>query len=369
MTAFNNLAMGIIGIFVPIYLLDLGYSFTYVMIFLAVHHSTLLAATFMSVFISNKIGLVKVLQIRFLFLFAYIFALYSLPEMPALLFWIAILGGIEAAFYWEPLNIFFIRNTEENKMGAALSALSVVGKIVGIITPLIGAFVAVQYGFSALFIVAAMLFVIPIIPILPLSSEKTNFIFTWARAKEIYIQNKHYLIPEIIDNLAEDAMVLWMIFIYMKLVSVLEIGILGTVISLTGILFVVTIGKLSDEWDTLKLLRIGAFLVTVSWIFGFFVAEYAVNNILFYVVTIVMAFVMKVFLVPYGSFLYNRARKDDAQFVVLREIPTIGGRLILFALAILLQDNLPILFLLIGILFIYFQFFKPNGDGEELKRA
>ena len=77
---------------------------------------------------------------------------------------------------------------------------------------------------------------------------------------------------------------------------------------------------------------------------------------MFYLATIFATLSLKVFLVPYSSLMYNQARKDDAQFIVLREIPTVLGRIILFSIAILLHNQLPTLFLLIGVLFIYFLF-------------
>lgn len=352
--------MGFIGIFVPIYLLTLGYSFTFVILFLSVHHVTLLGASFVAAFISNRIGLVRVLQIRFIFLFVYLYLLSLLPEFPTLFFGIAILSGIESAFYWEPLNVFFVRNTEDKNTGTALGKLTAVSKIFGVITPVLSALIVVTYGFPALFLVGAFLMMLMMIPILPLSSEKTDFKFSWERTKEIYAKNKKYLVPELIDNLAEDAGVIWTIFIYLNLLSVLDIGLLGTAISLTGVLFVLTLGKINDTWDRKKLLRIGALLVTLTWVFNFIVGAYFPNALMFYIATVLMSFTLKIFLYPYGSFLYARARKDDVQFIVLREIPTVFGRLILFALAILFSENIPFLFLFVGLLFLYFQFFNPE---------
>jgi hypothetical protein len=62
--------------------------------------------------------------------------------------------------------------------------------------------------------------------------------------------------------------------------------------------------------------------------------------------------------------MYNQARKDDAQFLVLREIPTVLGRLILFSIAILLYNHLPLIFLSVGIIFIYFWFLDTRKLNE-----
>lgn len=68
-----GLAGSLVGIFIPIYLLRIGNSLSEVMIFLIVHHIALFASAFIVVFLSNKIGLIYTLRIRFAFLFLYLF--------------------------------------------------------------------------------------------------------------------------------------------------------------------------------------------------------------------------------------------------------------------------------------------------------
>jgi len=197
-----------------------------------------------------------------------------------------------------------------------------------------------------------------------LKSEKTNFVFSKEKFKEIWQKNKQYFIPEIIDNLAEDAMALWIIFIFLQLASTLEVGIIGTIASVASLFFTLTLGKLTDQWNKHKLIKIGAFLVSIVWFINFTIGEFFPNQYLFYMATIFATLSLKVFLVPYSSLMYNQARKDDAQFLVLREIPTVLGRLVLFYIAILFHNHLTLIFLSVGIIFIYFWFLdtrKLNG--------
>ena len=151
-------------------------------------------------------------------------------------------------------------------------------------------------------------------------------------------------------------MALWSIFIYLELASTLQVGIIGTITSFAAVFFTITLGKLTDNWDKHKLLRIGAILVSLVWFINFIIGEFFPNQWLFYLATIFATLALKAFLVPYSSLMYNQARKDDAQFIVLREVPTVLGRIILFSIAILLHNQLPALFLLVGIIFIYFWF-------------
>ena len=357
MMSLNSFAMAFVAIFIPIYLLQLGYSFQLVMLWMIIHHTTLLICAFLTVYISNKIGLVHSLHVRFILLLVYFsLLLFGLKDIPILFFVIPILTGAEAAFYWIPLNILFVRNTEAKTMGTATSKFFVIPKILGILSPIIGAFIIIYFGFNWLFALAMLFLMFTFVPVFSLRSEKTNFIFSWPKIREIFNKNKQYFIPEVIDNLAEDAMALWTIFIYLQLASTLQVGIIGTIVSITALFFTLTIGKLTDKWNKHKLIKIGAVLVSSVWFLNFAIGEFIPNQWLFYIATIFATLSLKVFLVPYSSLMYNQARKDDAQFLILREIPTVLGRVLLFFLAILFYDKLPILFLIVGLFFVYFWF-------------
>ena len=365
MMSLNGFAMSFVAIFVPIYLFNLGYSFQMVMIWMMIHHATLLLFAFITVKVSNKIGLVHSLHVRFGLLLTYfLLLLFGLKDIPVLFYIIPIISGAESAFYWIPLNILFVRNTKEKNMGKSMSKFIVIPKAISMAGPLIGAFIAIHYGFNILFAFAMFLLFFTFLPILSLRSEKTNFIFSKAKFKEIWQKNKQYFVPEIIDNLAEDAMALWTIFIFIQLASTLEVGIIGTITSVASLFFTLTLGKLTDQWNKHKLIKIGAFLVSIVWFVNFTIGEFFPNQYLFYIATIFATLSLKVFLVPYSSLMYNQARKDDAQFLVLREIPTVLGRLILFSIAILLNKHLPLIFLSVGIIFIYFWFLDTRKLNE-----
>ncbi|MBP7006734.1 MAG: MFS transporter [Candidatus Pacebacteria bacterium] len=361
MMSLNSFAMAFVSIFVPIYLIELGYSFQMIMVWMIIHHGTLLIFAFIAVYSSNKIGLVHSLHVRFvLLLLSFLLLTFGLEDMPSLFYIIPILSGAESAFYWIPLNILFIRNTEKESMGKSMSKFIVIPKALSMLSPIIGAFIALQFGFVWLFVFAMILLLFTFVPVLPLKSEKTNFIFSWQKVKEIYRNNKKFFIPEVIDNLAEDAMALWSIFIFLELASTLQVGIIGTITGVASLFFTLTIGKLTDHWDKHKLIRIGAVLVSLIWFMNFAIGEFFPSKWLFYIATIFATLSLKVFLVPYSSLMYNQARKDDAQFIVLREIPTVLGRLVLFSIAIIFHKNLPILFLLIGLIFTYFWFLNTK---------
>lgn len=369
MKILNGVAFSLIGIFIPIYILEIGYSFQDVIFYLMIHHGTLLLFTFVGAYIANKKGLVNLLKFRLIFTFAFIFILFNLNSNILFLFLMAFIRGIDDSFYWLPVNVLMVRNTNDQNIGEALAKFMAYPSLFTVFAPLIGGLIAVHFSFSVLIIIAFLVLISSVVPVLKMPTQNVPFEFSLSRSKEIYNQNKRLIIPEILDNLTETTAEIWTIFIYLKLIDVVQVGIVGTIMSLAAVFFTLTIGKMSDKFDKIKLLKFGAFFIFITWIFNAAIGHFTTNAWWFYIGSLMIAFLMKVFLVPYGAFLYNRARKDDIQFIVLREVLTVFGRMILFVLAIILQDNLPVLFAIVGLLFSYFIFFKPDQPANRLANS
>jgi MFS family permease len=363
MMTLNSVGSGFISIFIPIYLLGIGYSFQDTVMWSILHHVSLLLFCFAAVYISNHKGLVFALKSRAVLLPIYILLLQVIPSHPILFYVIPILIGLSEALYWTPLNILFIRNTEKDTMGGALSKFFSYPKFFTLLNPLIAAYIATHFGFPALFVVALFILVTSYLPVRRLSSEKTSYDFSLKKAKEEYHKRKAFIVPEIIDNFIEDSTVILTLFIFLSLKNLTEIGIIGVITSLSSIAFMLTIGKIADKWDRVKLMRIGSLALATSFIFVFLVGKYQPSPWWFYGVTVAMSFSLKLFLIPYQSLLINAGRPDDAQFVVMREFPVVAGRIILFVLAILLAEHLAYLFLICAALLTYFIFI----DGKRLQ--
>ncbi|HZX49556.1 MAG TPA: hypothetical protein VFE94_00190, partial [Candidatus Paceibacterota bacterium] len=356
----SGFAGALIGIFIPIYLLGLGKPLAEVMLFLIVHNIVLFGAALCAVFVSNKVGLVRTLWIRFGFLFLYLFLLYLLQtETGFPIYLVAVVGGIEAAFYWIPLNILFTRYAETKAMAKQMSKFFVLPEAAGLFAPLIGGFIAVSLGFPALFVFAFIVNIAAVGFLQNLHKEKTNFEFSLSRFKRIWQRNKTYFVSEFFDNIPEEVVgIIFPIVAYLSLLSVTDIGVIGTLISLGMMIFTLLIGNFADRFDKIKMLRLGAALFIATWLVAFFM-----ESVLgFYAVSILLGFFLRLFLVPYNALLYANAKTDDAQFLVLREIPVISARVFVFLLAILLASRLEFVFLAAALSLLYFFFFNPRGQ-------
>jgi len=358
MNTLAGVGMGLVGLFVPIYLLELGNSLPTVITWLLVHHLSLLFGAFLAVYVSNTIGLVRSWYVRIVLVSILFIGLFFLPTYSMILFILAFLSGMESAFFWIPYNILVVRKTEDLTMGSSLAFMSNVGSAVGIVVPGIAALLIVAYGYNILFAIALAFILISIIPVLPLRHEKTDFQFNFSEIRSIIRKNKQFILPEILDNLGQDAQVLWTLFLFITSFTVLDIGLLGVLAGLVGMVVTHITGALIDKWNKKAIVRFGAIATTIMWTLSFLVAIYVPTPVLLYIVTVLRGFALGIFTSAYGAIMFNRARSNDAQFLVLREIPTIFGRVIVFTLTLvfLALNHFEPVFLMVAFLSIYFWF-------------
>lgn len=358
MNTLMGIGTGLIGIFIPIYLLELGFNFKTVIIWLTIHHFFVIIGAFLSVYVSNIIGLVRCWYIRCVLITLFFIGLYFLPQYHSILLLLAAISGLESAFFWIPYNILTVRKTNHDNMGSSLALISNISSIVGIGIPLLSVFLIINFGYNFMFSVALLFIIISLIPVIPLSHEKTDFKFNRQSIKEIVRKNKHFILPEILDNLTQDAGVVWLLFIFITGLTILDIGILGVIGSIIGIVITHITGKLIDKWNKHTVIRIGAVATTLSWLASYFIAVYFPTPLMLYVITVIRGFSIGVFAMSYGAVMFNRARINDAQFLVLREIPTVFGRLIVFGISIFFIsiDHFELTFVIVALLSTYFWF-------------
>ncbi len=359
--AMNTLAgvgMGLVGIFVPVYLLELGNSVSTVIIWLLTHHLSLLLGAFLAIYVSNIIGLVRCWYVRIVLVTILFTGLFLLPSYPSILFILAFISGVESAFFWIPYNILTVRKTEDLTIGSSLAFMSNVGSAVGLVVPVIAALLIITYGYNILFAIALVFILISIVPVLPLRHEKTSFKFDLPEIRSIIHKNKHFILPEILDNLGQDAQIIWTLFLLITGLTVLDIGVLGVLAGLVGIVVTHITGTLIDKWDKKTVVRFGAVATTIMWTISYTVAIYAPAPAMLYIVTVLRGFALGIFASAYGAIMLNRARSADAQFLVLREVPTIFGRVIVFTITLLLLsiDQFELAFLMVAFISLYFWF-------------
>jgi MFS family permease len=231
---------------------------------------------------------------------------------------------------------------------------------------LIGGFVAVLFGFPALFVFAFFVNIGAVAFLGNLTQEKTHFQFSLTRFKQVWHHNKTYFVSEFFNHISEEtAGIIFPIVAYLNLLSITGVGAIGTLVSLGMIIVTLAIGRFADRYDKKKMLRLGAVLLIGTW----FLAFWTQSAIGFYATSILLGFFLRFFLIPYTALLYANAKDDDAQFLVLRELPVVSARIFVFLLAIFFAARLEFVFLAAVLTLIYFFFFNPPSQRSNVSSA
>jgi len=357
MHSIDGFAGSLIGIFIPIYLLTLGYSVKQVFIFYIITYAALTGFFFLAGYCASRWGLKRTILLRFPCLLFYLVALYYLPTKALPLSLLALVNAFNMAFYWFALHIIFTHASEHGEIGNNVGKLFALPKLAGTFAPLLGGFMAVSFGFGFILLLAIILYLVSAIPLLYTDELKQAIDFNLGKAIKIFRRHPRYFVGEMFNtgtSVVES--VIWPVFIYLSFKDILSIGALGTLLGIGGILFTLFIGRSSDKTDKRFLLRLGALLMIAVWSMRYF----GQNEILFYILTILAGFFSILITVPFASIGYGSAKKDEdgtSEFIITREVAVNIGRVIIFSVAILMVNNIKFSFLLSGLAQIYFLFF------------
>jgi MFS family permease len=178
MHSIQGFALSLIGIFIPIYLLILGYSISQVLVFFIIYYLAGLIAAFAAIYIASKIGLRQTLIFRLPFTFVFFILLYLLDSAHIPLGIIAFFGGWQNTLYWIPVHILFTRSAKQKNIGASTGKLFAFPKIASMAGPLLGGFIATFFGFKILISVVFIILLISAFPLLLSGSKRATFSFS-----------------------------------------------------------------------------------------------------------------------------------------------------------------------------------------------
>ena len=344
----NSVATSIIGVYVPIFLLVHGFSLSQTIVFFMTLHcaGALFAVTIIPSLI-RKWGLISTFKLYYPLEIICMVMLNILPFYPGLFWIVAIIGGLATFSYWVPLNILLVKNTEKDVMGSDVANFFALPKVFGIAGPLIGAALVPFVGFWPVFGITIIGLLISYVPLRGITNQGVSNTFdlkisnVWSKLKE----RKSLFVLEMFDNIIEESEWFWGILVYLIIGTLQAPGIAGSLSAIGGALFTVFVGKYANK-NPRKLIPIAIFSLIIVWGVRVFID----NALHAYIITVFASFISTLFLVSYFSMIYKEIRyKEEEEFLILREIPTVMGRMIVFS-TVLVTINYPKLFFALPVL-------------------
>lgn len=335
--AIRAFALTMSGIFVPIYLYQIGYSLSSIFSFFALVAVLNIVTLFPAAKISSKIGLKHSILLSVPFLILFFLMMFSLERFSWPLWILALSLGIHGSLFWFSYHAEFSRFSSKKKRGSQIGAAKIVATLFGVLGPLFGAVILSFLGFNALFIIVSFLLLVSVFPLFMTGEVREPLQFS---LKGFF---KGHKIRDALTYMgngieARIATILWPLFVFIFIFNenYFSLGALASVTFSFSLLATIVISKFSDLNRRLTL-RIGAIFNSLIWVAKSFI------------VTPIQVFFADAFYgisqttvnVPFDALSYDKARESDiAKIVLERELYVKLGGIIFLLLASFFADDL-----------------------------
>ncbi|MDP2907879.1 MAG: MFS transporter [Nanoarchaeota archaeon] len=330
-SAIRAFALALVGVFIPAYLINLGYPVITIFYFYLYWAISFLALVPFVTKLYTKIGIKHSIFFSMPVFVIYFLMLYSLETYSWNLALIALVGALANTLYWPAFHINFIRSSDHDHRGEEMGTMDAFSYLVMILAPLIGGFVAAYFGFKILFGIVSLLLLAAPMPLF-FSKEAyppVTFSFRGIFHKD-HLKNFSVFFVEGLINYTET--VIWAVFVFISLKSIVSLGILTTLLVFCTTFFTFFLGRLSDMFSKRKLMRVGILSSSIIWFFKTMADSFLHFTILNSLFGVAFTFLS----VPYMTLFYNKADKQrPAEFVVFREFALALGRVVIMLFVIL----------------------------------
>lgn len=334
--AITTFAEGLISIFVPIYLYDLNYSISAIIWFYLLGSIYFVLISYFSAKIVAKIGIKKAMLLSAPFLIIYYLGLRKIPTAPMLFYILPLFLALRTSLYNYSYHLNYIMHSERKKRGREVSFIGSLGVLMTVLAPMVGAIITTMLGFSALYIIGSAILLLGLLPLSFAQDSPPVMQFTLSRLwkniisapdKGLFLSFSCYAIESSIGR------IIWPIFLITTLVSIEKTGFIVTLSMVITVVTFYVIGKITDHYDQIKLLRWGSVLYFFAWM-GRIFADSSLKVLL---IDSYKNISERVLHIPWVTYSYNiAAQRDTFQYIVSREVIFNLTRIIFLPLFMLL---------------------------------
>jgi MFS family permease len=328
----KQLAIGLVGIFEPIYLFQIfGNSVAYVLIFFGASYALQALGVPLGAKLMQQVGLKHTFLLSVPFLFFYYLILWRL-EAGLDLALVALAVIMVAAYrisFWPAFHTDFTRHSQKAQRAREHSLFMILGRGIMLAAPVSGGLIIANFGFGALFLVVLALLLASMIPLFLSADWKEHYSDSYFQAFGRIFQPKYWRQAVAYAALGIDAslsFLIWPIFMFSLSIAFDQIGLISSVAIGAGILTALFVGRLTDHLgQRQRLIKIGALV-------NFFV------NLLrmvprslgaFFAVDALGKMADQLVITPFQARVYDlaAAQKDRAdEYLIFREISMASGR-------------------------------------------
>ena len=336
--SFRVLAIGMSGLFIPLFLLELTKDLSIVFLFYLVTQLIQLALIFPLNKLVSKIGPDWSMALGTIAEIIFLICLFFSSYYPTFIWLASFFAALVVPLYWFPYHLAFTSECDHKNLGKQIGIISSINRIVGAFAPFIGGLIITGWGYSPLWLFAVAIMLLSIIPLFVDQYDKKE---KPAKLKNVIngLKGEKFR-PFTISfvGVGIEAVIygiLWPIFVFLSLKRLDLLGAISCITLLTSLLLVFWIGKKSGK-NSKKLINFGVKISSLNWLIKAFFTSALWLTIFDVVYKMASVFVW----IPFDVLVYKKAKDNPVEVIMIREISIRIGILVGIILSWLVYEFL-----------------------------
>lgn len=338
----RTFSLGMISVFLPIFLYSKGYTIFEIVIFEALFFLTSVFINPFFLKFNSKLGIKIGIILSFFFTIMFYLSLYSNEALISygkyiFLLVIFFFSKVGDQLYWMAFHLDFATKFNKKNEGSQLGIINAVPIALSILAPFLGGFLITGFSYGIVFAFVIAILFIAIFPIF--YSENIKLKNKIDYVKILNFKDMRLNLIYVIEGANHIALgFIWPLFLFFLNITLASIGAIYSFTSLLNAASNYYSAKISDGKNRSKIFKKG------SVFFGFTI----VARPLFESLPVLVSFQSiggmsaPFFLMPFMNFYFRKAKKDPINVISNRETYLNLGRFISFLVVFLLLLYLPL---------------------------
>lgn len=325
----RSFSLSMINLFLPIFFLQQGYSFSQLILFYMLNATVGLYTTYVTLKFANKYGAHKSIGLSMPIQILFFLILYNFQPMvqslgPLIPFYgLTILGNISGSFYYMGFHINFGQNSNKDNVGHQIGTINALSVLLSIAGPFIGALIIFFSSFKILFLINASILIVASGPLF-LSNVKHKPQKLEKLKPKINKIELNRMLPYYAEGMHfYSTSLFWPLLIFYLGINLKSMGSLFSLSNLIFVIFSYYIGKKAIEKNRHKLLKTGATIHSLSLLIR--TAIKSISLIAFVQSLGALSYCMVT--IPFSATFYNSTKTQGLSFIYSREIYLHLGRI------------------------------------------
>ncbi|MDO8462703.1 MAG: MFS transporter [bacterium] len=329
--AIRAFALSMIGVFIPLFLLERGVSIPVIFLFYALVHGLKALLTIPAAHLAARFGFKHVILWSTPFTILFLLMLRVVEVTSGMLWIVALPFAVATALYWTGYHIDFITFSDRAHRGREIGGAQVAAALFQTLGPLAGGLIAARVGFPPLFIIVSILLLVATVPLFASRDVHERLPFKIRDCFRAWTPRMVLGLMVFGIEIGIDGIV-WPIIIFTAILHSFEgVGLVSSLTFLTSTVAILIVGRMSDGGKGRVMLRVGSGMNALIWL----VRAIAQTPLVVFITDMLYGISWTMADVPFDKEVYDRApRHAIVPYVVghqLFEHGALAAALVLFA--------------------------------------